>query len=64
MMESCGGVHWLARQIGALGHPVKLIAPRYVKPFVKGNKNDFGSASRPRFIDRQRHVRGQRHAAH
>lgn len=41
VMESCGGAHWLARQIGALGHTVKLIAPQYVKPFVKGNKNDF-----------------------
>lgn len=41
VMESCGGAHWLARQIGALGHEVKLIAPQYVKPFVKGNKNDF-----------------------
>ena len=41
VMESCGGAHWLAREIGALGHEVKLIAPQYVKPFVKGNKNDF-----------------------
>jgi len=41
VMESCGGAHWLARQVGALGHEVKLIAPQYVKPFVKGNKNDF-----------------------
>ena len=43
-MESCGGAHWLARQIGALGHEVKLIAPQYVKPFVKGNKSDFINA--------------------
>ncbi len=40
-MESCGGALWLARQIGALGHEVKLIASQYGKPFVKGNKNDF-----------------------
>ncbi|SFW68579.1 Transposase, partial [Pseudomonas sp. NFACC09-4] len=38
VMESCGGAHWLARQVEALGHEVKLIAPQYVKPFVKGNK--------------------------
>jgi transposase len=31
VMESCGGAHWPARQIGALGHDVKLIAPLYVK---------------------------------
>ncbi|MGE1177820.1 IS110 family transposase [Pseudomonas bananamidigenes] len=41
VMESCGGAHWLPRQIGTLGHKVKLIAPQYVKPFVKGNKSDF-----------------------
>ncbi|BFT64200.1 hypothetical protein PMm318_A49590 [Pseudomonas moorei] len=33
---------WLFRScVGALGHEVKLVAPQYVKPFVKGNKNDF-----------------------
>ena len=59
VMESCAGAHWLARQIQALGHTVKLIAPQYVKPFVQGNKNDFldaqaicEAASRPsmRFV--------------
>jgi len=59
VMESCAGAHWLARQIATLGHRVKLIAPQYVKPFVKGNKNDFidaeaicEAASRPsmRFV--------------
>ena len=35
--------HW-ARQIGALGHDVRLIAPAYVKPFVKRNKNDAADA--------------------
>jgi len=44
VMESCAGAHWLARQIQALGHSVKLIAPQYVKPFVQGNKNDFRDA--------------------
>ncbi|MFM6991672.1 MAG: IS110 family transposase [Rhodoferax sp.] len=44
VMESCAGAHWLARRIEGLGHQVKLIAPQYVKPFVKGNKNDFVDA--------------------
>jgi len=41
VMESCAGAHWLARQLLQYGHEVRLIAPQYVKPFVKGNKNDF-----------------------
>lgn len=39
--EACGGAHWLARRCQAYGHQVKLIPPQYVKPYVKGNKNDF-----------------------
>ena len=39
-MEACGAAHHWARQIVALGHEVRLIAPTYVKPFVKRNKND------------------------
>jgi len=39
--EACGGAHWLGRKCQAMGHKVKLIPPQYVKPFVKGNKNDF-----------------------
>ena len=39
-MEACATAHHWAREIGALGHEVKLIAPQYVKPFVKTNKND------------------------
>lgn len=34
-MEACGGAHHCARELVRLGHEVKLIAPRYVKPFVK-----------------------------
>ncbi|NKJ03021.1 transposase [Novosphingobium sp. SG707] len=34
-MEACGGSHYWAREMQRLGHEVKLIAPRYVKPFVK-----------------------------
>lgn len=39
-MEACGSAHYWARKLGELGHTVKLIAPQFVKPYVKGNKND------------------------
>ena len=39
-----GGANYWAREIIALGHEVKLIAPQYVKPYVKGNKNDYNDA--------------------
>ena len=39
-MEACGGAHFWASKIGALGHTVKLMAPQFVKPYVKTNKND------------------------
>lgn len=44
VMEACGGANYWAREIKALGHQVKLIAPQYVKPYVKGNKNDYNDA--------------------
>jgi transposase len=43
--EACGGSHWLARKCIQLGHRVKSIPPQYVKPYVKGNKNDFIDAA-------------------
>ena len=43
-MEACAGAHFLARTFEAHGHTVKLIAPQYVKPFVKTNKNDYNDA--------------------
>jgi len=43
-MEACGSAHYWARELGALGHEVKLIAPQFVKPFVKTNKNDSADA--------------------
>ena len=43
-MEACPGAHYWGREIGKLGHMVKLIAPAYVKPFVKRQKNDAADA--------------------
>ncbi|MCP5100176.1 MAG: IS110 family transposase [Chloroflexi bacterium] len=43
-MEARGGANYWAREFIALGHQVKLIAPQYVKPYVKGNKNDYNDA--------------------
>ncbi|HEU0146459.1 MAG TPA: IS110 family transposase [Bradyrhizobium sp.] len=43
-MEACSSSHHWAREIAKLGHTVKLIAPAYVKPFVKRHKNDAADA--------------------
>ncbi len=43
-MEACAGAHYWARELAQLGHTVKLIAPQFVKPYVKGNKNDANDA--------------------
>jgi transposase len=39
-MEACGASHYWARELGQLGHTVKLMAPQHVKPYIKRNKND------------------------
>jgi transposase len=43
-IEACGGAHYWARELTALGHTVKLISPQFVKPYVKSNKNDKADA--------------------
>ena len=43
-MEACGGAHLWARKLMEFGHTVKLIAPQFVKPYVKSNKNDAADA--------------------
>lgn len=42
--EACGGAHYFAGKFQEFGHQAKLIAPQYVKPFVKSNKDDAADA--------------------
>lgn len=44
-MEACAGAHFWARRFQEMGHEVKLIAPQFVKPYVKSNKNDQADAA-------------------
>jgi transposase len=39
-MEACSSSHYWARRLQSLGHTVKLMAPQFVRPYVKTNKND------------------------
>ncbi len=43
-LEACGASHHWARELRALGHEVRLIAPQHVKRYVKRNKNDLRDA--------------------
>ena len=43
-MEACGGAHYWAREMERVDHEVRLIAPSYVKPFIKRQKNDAADA--------------------
>src|SRR5215472_17113296 len=43
-LEAGCGSHHIARQIEPLGHDVRLIPAQYVKPFLKGHKNDYRDA--------------------
>jgi transposase len=45
-MEACATAHHWARELGALGHEVRLMPPAYVKAYVKRNKNDAADAER------------------
>lgn len=44
VFEACGSANYWTREMGALGHEVKLIAPQYVRPFIKRQKNDAADA--------------------
>jgi len=62
-MEACATSHHWGRELRALGHQVRLMPPRYVKPYVKRNKNDmadpgFRSAPpRPPSLDDENAIR-------
>ena len=43
-MEACGSAHYWAHKLQELGHTVKLMAPQFVKPYVKTNKHDAADA--------------------
>jgi transposase len=43
-MEACAGAHHLARRAKALGHDARLMPAKYVRPYSKGQKNDFKDA--------------------
>src|SRR6202163_5042182 len=43
-MEACVGVHHLSRKLASLGHDARLMPAKYVRPYSKGQKNDFNDA--------------------
>src|SRR5271165_720076 len=43
-MEACNGAHHLARKLKALGHDARLMPAKYVRPYARGQKNDFNDA--------------------
>ena len=43
-METCVGAHHLSRQLQGLGHDARLMPAQYVKPYLRGQKNDFRDA--------------------
>ena len=47
-MEACVGAHHLSRRLKALGHDARLMPARYLRPYAKGQKNDFNDARRLR----------------
>ena len=44
-MEACAGAHYWARELGKLGHTVRLMPPLYVKGYLRRNKNDAADAA-------------------
>ncbi|SQI95677.1 transposase, IS110 family [Klebsiella oxytoca] len=43
-IEACGSAHYWARELTRMGHTVRIIPPRLVKPYLKGQKNDANDA--------------------
>ena len=44
-MEACVGAHHLSRKLQLLGHDGRLMPAKYVRPYSKGQKNDFRTSS-------------------
>ena len=57
-LEACGGAQYWARQFQAYGHEVKVVAPRHVRAFRRGQKNDYHDAGAIGEAARQPGVRG------
>ena len=51
-MEACVGAHHLSRKLHSLGHNARLMPAKYVKPYRKGQKNDFRDAEQSLKLDR------------
>ena len=43
-MEACGGAHYWSRELQKLGHTTSLLPPQHVKPYARGQKNDYNDA--------------------
>jgi len=43
-LEACGGAHYWSRELAGFGHTVRMMAPIFVKPYLKTNKNDRNDA--------------------
>lgn len=43
-VEACGGAHYWGRELRTLGHEVRLLAPKSVRPFVRSSKDDAADA--------------------
>jgi transposase len=56
-MEACVGAHHLSRRLKALGHDARLMPARYVRPYSKGQKNDFRDAEAIRGDEDRRSAR-------
>lgn len=57
VFEACGSANYWAREMASCGHAVKLIAPQYVKPFIKRQKNDAADAEAIAIAARQPEMR-------
>jgi len=57
VMEACATSNYWGREIGSLGHTVRLIPPQHVKAFLTGNKNDYNDAYAILIASQQSHIR-------